>query len=66
MPDVQWALHALAPLEPRHRIFGKGYVRDPPPLSANSKQMVDNSDGLFDGLPPRKGKPSKRSVIMQA
>jgi hypothetical protein len=66
LPDKQWALHALATLEPHHRIFGKGYVREPAPLGDQprpSEPMVDNADGLFDGLPPRKGKPAKRSIL---
>ena len=62
-PDIQWALNALSTLLPTHRIFGKGYVREPPPLIAVSRPVIDNSDGLFDGLPLRKGKPAKRSIL---
>jgi hypothetical protein len=71
LPDAQWALAALSTLEPNHRIFGKGYVPDPPPLAAvnlaaSAVPMVDNEDGLFDNLPLRKGKPSKRTFLKQA
>ena len=67
-PDQQWALHALSTLEPRHRIFGKGYVREPPPLAAVNMTVVDNADGLYDGLPQlplRKGKARRQTVLLQ-
>jgi hypothetical protein len=52
VPDQQWALHALSTLEPGHRIFGKSYVREPAPLVAAVRHpVVDNEDGLYDGLP---------------
>ena len=68
LPDSQWALHALATLEPNHRIFGKGYVGEPAPLFQGQipsapRPMVNNSDGLFDGLPVRRGKLAKRTMI---
>jgi hypothetical protein len=68
LPDQQWALHALSTLEPRHRIFGKGYVREPPPLAAVNQTVVDNADGLYDGLPQLplpKGKARRHTVRLQ-
>jgi hypothetical protein len=62
-PDAQWALNALSTLLPTHRIFGKGYVREPPPLDGAVRPVIDNADGLFDGLPPRRGKPAKRTIL---
>jgi hypothetical protein len=59
-------LRALSTLEPRHRIFGKGYVREPPPLAAASQDIVDNADGLYDGLPqlpPRKSKGRRLALV---
>jgi hypothetical protein len=66
LPDQQWALHALSTLQPDHRIFGKGYVREPRSLEElprPAEPLVDNADGLFDGLPRLQGKLAKRTII---
>ena len=73
LPDAQWALHALSTLLPTHRIFGKGYVREPPPLDPKdqalfmpAEPMINNADGLFDGLPMRQGKLGRRTILRKS
>ena len=64
LPDVQWALVTLATIQPNHRIFGKGYVAEPREVRPQfGGAIVNNADGFFDGLPPRQGKPARRTVL---
>ena len=67
VPDKLWCLHVLSTLNPNHLFFAKDYM--PPPRRENKRErnVLDNFDGLFDGLGEEVGKRfvkkrSKRTV----
>lgn len=63
-PKQDWLVAMLATMDPNNRIFDKDYVRPKGKLveeEEDDADMIDNSDGFFDGLPL--AKPSKRAPI---
>ena len=53
MPDQRFLLIALKAVAPEHEFFQKGYAyyRPANPNSIKNLKLMDNSDGLYDGLP---------------
>ena len=51
-PNVEWMVDVLAILNPKDEIFKKSYMYVRPKETSKIEPVMNNTDGLYDNLPP--------------